>query len=36
VRVYDLGQQPADDLLKAISIDGKQKLAPGYLVTLRP
>jgi hypothetical protein len=36
LRVYDLGQQPADDLLKAISIKTTQKLAPGYFVTLGP
>jgi hypothetical protein len=36
LRVYDLGQQPADDLLKGISIKTGQKLAPGYFVTLRP
>jgi hypothetical protein len=36
LRVYDLRQQPADDLLKAISIKTAQKLAPRYFVTLRP
>jgi hypothetical protein len=36
LRVYDLGQQPADDLLKAITIKTPQKLAPGYFATLRP
>ncbi len=36
LRVYDLKQQPADDLLKAINIKTSQKLAPGYFVTLRP
>ena len=36
LRVYDLGQQPADDLLKAITIKTPQKIAPGYFATLRP
>ena len=36
VRVYDLGQQPADDLRKAISVKTTQKRAPGYFVTLVP
>jgi hypothetical protein len=36
VRIYDLGQQPADDLLKALSIKATQKLAPAYFVTIRP
>jgi hypothetical protein len=36
LRVYDLGQQPADDLLKALSIKMAQKPAPGYFVTVRP
>jgi len=36
LRVYDLGQQPADDLLKAISVKTSQKLAPGYFVTPGP
>ena len=36
LRVYDLRQQPADDLLKAITIKTPQKLAPGYFATLRP
>jgi hypothetical protein len=36
LRVYDLRQQPADDLLKAIRIKTTQRLAPGYFVTLRP
>lgn len=36
LRVYDLERQPADDLLKAITIKTPQKLAPGYFATLRP
>jgi len=36
LRVYDLRQQPSDDLLKAISIKTTQGLMPGYFVTLRP
>jgi hypothetical protein len=36
LRVYDLRQQPADDLLKAITIKAPQQLAPGYFATLRP
>jgi hypothetical protein len=36
LRVYDLKQQPADDLLKAISIKTTQKREPGYFVTLKP
>ena len=36
VRVYDLRQQPADDLLRAISTSTSQKLPPDYFVTLRP
>jgi hypothetical protein len=36
LRVYDLRQQPADDLLKGISIKTSQTLAPGYFVTVRP
>ena len=36
LRVYDLRQQPADDLLKGISIKTSQTLAPGYFVTLSP
>jgi hypothetical protein len=36
LRVYDLRQQPADDLPKALSIKTTQKLAPGYFVTLGP
>src|SRR5262249_49070967 len=36
VRVYDLRQQPADDILKAISTNTSPNLAPGYFVTLRP
>jgi hypothetical protein len=36
LRVYDLGQQPGDDLVKAITIRTPQKLAPGYFATLRP
>jgi hypothetical protein len=35
-RVYDLRQQPADDLLKVINIKTTQRLAPGYFVTLGP
>jgi hypothetical protein len=36
LRIYDLGQQPADDLLKGISIKTSQAIAPGYFVTLTP
>jgi hypothetical protein len=36
LRVYDLRQQPADDLLRGISVKTTQRLAPGYLVTFRP
>lgn len=36
LRFYDLGQQPADDLLKGISIKTGQGIAPGYFVTLTP
>ncbi len=36
LRVYDLRQQPADDLLKGIGIKTTQRLAPGYFVTFRP
>jgi len=36
LRVYDLRQQPADDLLKAINTKTTQKVAPGYFVTLVP
>jgi hypothetical protein len=36
LRVYDLKQQPADDLLKAISTTTTAKFPPGYFVTLRP
>jgi len=36
LRVYDLLQQPADELLKGISIKTGQNIAPGYFVTLKP
>jgi hypothetical protein len=36
LRIYDLKQDPADDLRKGINIQATQKLAPGYFVTLRP
>jgi hypothetical protein len=36
LRIYDLGQQPTGDLLKAINVKTTQKLAPGYFATLRP
>jgi hypothetical protein len=36
LRVYDLRQQPADDLLKGISIKASQRLVAGYFVTLAP
>jgi hypothetical protein len=36
LRVYDLRQQPSDELLKGISIKTSQNIAPGYFVTLKP
>jgi hypothetical protein len=36
LRVYDLRQQPSDELLKGISIKTSQSIAPGYFVTLKP
>ena len=36
LRVYDLRQQPADDLLRGITVKTTQRLAPGYFVTFRP
>jgi hypothetical protein len=36
LRVYDLRQQPEDELLKGISIKTSQNIAPGYFVTLKP
>ena len=36
LRVYDLRDHLADDLLGGISIKTTQKLAPGFFVTLRP
>jgi len=36
LRIFDLAQDPAGDLLKSIRIETTQKLTPGYFVTLRP